>query len=567
MKSPYTELLSPAGSPQALDAAIKGGCDAVYFGGKAFNARINAKNFSNDDVLRSVEKCHAKNVRAYVTFNTLALDRELPEALEYAYFLYKAGVDALIITDLGLASQIRKYLPDFELHASTQCSAHNSYAASFLAKHGFSRMVTSRESSKETLKTLVERSPVEIEAFVHGAMCVCQSGQCLMSSFIGGRSGNRGECAQPCRLPYNGSYPLSLKDMCLASHVTELSDMGIASLKIEGRMKSPEYVYSVTSVYRRLIDEHRNASSREIDRMAAVFSRDGFSDGYYTGKINNGMLGVRSEEGKKASSAVSVKQKDLGYIRRPLEKKERTNVLPAYRQARTGVKKYDKPLVTARFYEPSVISGELPFDIVYLPLDKFDPAKANGVFLPPVIYDREADRYASALKRAVERGAEHVLVGNIGHIEIAEKSGAVLHGDYRLNIFNTPFAKFFEDASEFDSLLLSPELTLPQIRDIPVRKGVVVYGKVPLMTLEKRVGTDRLTDRKRVSFPVMNEAGRDIVFNSVPLYMLDKKGALRDSGIYEYHFIFSNETPGEVKKIAEAWKDGLPAAFPIKRIK
>jgi putative protease len=215
----------------------------------------------------------------YVTLNTAVLDKELKEAVAYADFLYGIGVDALIMSDLGLASLIRGRYPDMELHASTQASGHNAECAKTFAKMGFSRMVCARELSKDEIKELCTASPIEIEQFIHGAMCVSQSGQCLASAVMGGRSGNRGVCAQPCRMKYNGRYPLSLKDMCLAQHVTELIESGVASLKIEGRMKSPAYVYEVVSVYRRLLDEARNASKDEMQTLANVFSRGSFTDG------------------------------------------------------------------------------------------------------------------------------------------------------------------------------------------------------------------------------------------------------------------------------------------------
>lgn len=188
------------------------------------------------------------------------------EAAEFAFFLYEAGIDALILTDLGLASLLRRELPNLPLHASTQLSGHNADAAAFFSARGFSRMVCARELSGADLRRLCEASPIGIECFVHGALCVSHSGQCLLSAVMGGRSGNRGECAGPCRLPYNGRYPLSLKDLCLAGHLSELRRAGVCSLKIEGRMKSPAYVASTVSVYRRLLDEDRDAAPEEIAR-------------------------------------------------------------------------------------------------------------------------------------------------------------------------------------------------------------------------------------------------------------------------------------------------------------
>ena len=244
------ELLAPAGSMEAANAAVLAGADAIYVGGRFLNARMNAKNFSDGELISCIENCHKKGVRVYVTVNTAVLDKELSEAVKYTDFLYKIGTDALIISDLGLASAIKGRYPGMGIHASTQASGHNADCAKAFADLGFDRMVCARELSYNEITALCKTSPIEIEQFIHGAICVSQSGQCLLSAVMGGRSGNRGVCAQPCRMKYNGSYPLSMKDMCLASHVTELIKSGVSSLKIEGRMKSPSYVYKVVKAYR-----------------------------------------------------------------------------------------------------------------------------------------------------------------------------------------------------------------------------------------------------------------------------------------------------------------------------
>ena len=299
------ELLCPAGSPAAFDAAIDAGADAIYVGGLAFNARINAKNFTEDEMRDAIARAHAYGVKVYIAANTLVFDKEMSSFLRAAEAAYLAGADAFIVADLGAAAQLKKYIPDAELHASTQLSGHSLDTAKLLRDLGFSRMVCAREMSREDLIYFTKNSPIEAEVFVHGALCVCHSGQCLFSSVVGGRSGNRGECAQPCRLPYQtkgaNKYPLSLKDLSLAAHVAELCDMGVASFKIEGRMKSPEYVRETAAIWRRLIDERRNADRYELAELARIFSRGGYTDGYYEKNIGSHMLGVRSDEDKKIS--------------------------------------------------------------------------------------------------------------------------------------------------------------------------------------------------------------------------------------------------------------------------
>ena len=299
-KGALPELLSPAGDFEALVAAVKGGADAVYIGGKSFSARAFAKNFDMDEIRRAVRYCRLRGVKLYVTLNTLIYDKEMNEALEYAAELYRAGVDALISADVGLITLVRRYIPKLEVHASTQMSVHNSIGADAAAALGCTRVVLARELSGGDIVSVTENCKVETEVFLHGALCVCHSGQCLFSSLVGGRSGNRGECAQPCRLPYNGAYPLSLRDLSLASHIPALIDSGVASLKIEGRMKSPEYVYRVTKIYRHLLDERRCATEDELCELEMIFSRGGFTDGYFKGALDR-MTGVRSDADKQST--------------------------------------------------------------------------------------------------------------------------------------------------------------------------------------------------------------------------------------------------------------------------
>ena len=301
-KDNLPELLAPAGDFECLVAAVKGGADAVYIGGKLFSARAYAKNFDIDEIKKAVSYCHLHGVKLYVTMNILIYEGELDEAVAFAGELYVAGVDALIIADLGLVAAIREKLPEFELHASTQMSVNNSVGADLAYDLGCTRVVLARELSGNNMKDVTEACKAETEVFLHGALCVCHSGQCLFSSMIGGRSGNRGECAQPCRLPYNGGkYVLSLSDLSLAEHVKELIDSGVASLKIEGRMKSPDYVYTVTSIYRRLLDENRNSNKKENEKLERAFSRGGFTDGYFTGDTFKKMTGIRTEADKRIS--------------------------------------------------------------------------------------------------------------------------------------------------------------------------------------------------------------------------------------------------------------------------
>ncbi len=298
-----TELLAPAGGREALVAAVQSGADAVYMGFGAFNARRSARNFSDEEFRAAVSYCHLRGVKVYLTLNTLVTDRELPALADAARVASACGVDAILVQDWGVLDTLRSLIPDVPLHASTQMSLHTLSGVEESARLGMTRAVLARELSRGEIAEICKKSPIEIETFVHGALCMCYSGQCEMSAVIGRRSGNRGACAQPCRLPYGFSgkanaHPLSLKDACLAPFVPEMQDMGVACLKIEGRMKRPEYVAAVTEIYARLLREHRAPTTDEQKRLALVFSRDGFTEGYYRGARGREMFGTRPENAR-----------------------------------------------------------------------------------------------------------------------------------------------------------------------------------------------------------------------------------------------------------------------------
>ena len=295
------ELLSPAGSRAALEAAVQSGADAVYMGFGAFNARRNAKNFTDEEFADAVAYCHLRGVRVFLTLNTLLTDRELPQAAEVLRKASQMGVDAVLVQDWGVLTLAQAVTPDLPIHASTQMSLFTSGGARWAERLGMERVVLARELSREDIANVCRNCGAEIEVFVHGALCMCYSGQCTMSALIGQRSGNRGACAQPCRLPYgvNGpcknQFPLSLKDANLSAYLQELGDMGVACLKLEGRMKRPEYVAVITAIYRRLIDEKRGPTAEESRALEQAFSRSGFTDGYYRRRKGPAMFGTRPE--------------------------------------------------------------------------------------------------------------------------------------------------------------------------------------------------------------------------------------------------------------------------------
>ncbi len=700
-RQPLPELLAPAGNMESLVAAILGGADAVYVGGVRFGARAYAKNFELSELRDAVRLCHLWGVRLYVTLNTLIFDKEIDDALEYAKSLHGIGVDAVIISDLGLLSLIREHIPELELHASTQMGIHNKEGAELAYKMGCKRVVLARECSASDIRSITDSTLAECEVFVHGALCVCHSGQCLFSSMVGGRSGNRGECAQPCRLPYNGKYPLSLKDLSLSRHIRELIDSGVSSLKIEGRMKSPSYVYEVTSIYRRLLDEGRPSGRREEDRLSAVFSRGGFTDGYFVGKLFSPMTGTRSEEDKRISreleesyslpklriSARAVFQRQnaseltltadassawdsrgtSGYapvkisvratgavpvdaINAPLDKPsvsarlakmgntpfqllaediemeldEGINLPPSAINALRRdaldalLEKFSHPIskicgteaaddhktkitdipptsgisehagVSAIFFRSSVAEALLMkdpevckgIDRIFIPLFSYSSLpeslreRIEGVYLPPVISESEWSEVDAQLRAAVSLGAKYALIGNISHIALTAASGIIPIGDFRLNITNKYTAALYRTLGVSD-VILSPELTLPQARDIGGR--VITLGRIPLMLTERcfvrenfgceLCGSAAFRDRRGAEFPIMREYDhRNIIFNSAITYMGDRSEELRSMRVRGVHYIFSSESEDECIRLIASYKNGRQLAVPHRRI-
>ena len=675
------ELLSPAGSPEALTAAVAAGADAVYFGGTGFSNRMRAKNFSGDEIRSAIAFCHDYGVKCYITVNTRVRDIEMPGVLDFCRNLAEWGADALIVADLGIAAAVAEKIlphrPALELHASTQMSQATALDGEVLRTLGFSRMVVPRELGKKDLVRVCRESPIEVEMFIHGAHCVSYSGQCLMSWAMGGRSGNRGECAQPCRMMYtvtkNGQksvksrYPLSLKDMCLASHIPEIIDSGVRSLKIEGRQKSAAYVYGVTSVYRRLLDERRAADKEEIAYLDALFSRDGFTDGYFTGNYAK-MLGVRPEDAERVSDEAKY---DLSGRRRSLmgafalragepavftltfdgvtvsaagDVPEKASGAPVTED--TAAKNLTKfggtPFVLERenlsfdmeaglYYPVSglnalrrscleqltaalaqnggvpvkrdltgyrtpgavpaagektcevLASGQITqaalayFDRVYVPWKQYAHAAERGgaeklcANLPAAVYhDGDTERMLASLKAA---GCGRVMVHTMGQLRMAREMGFTADGSFRLNLTNSGALSVWYGLG-LASLVVSPELKLPAIRDLRYPCGVTVYGRIPLMMTERCFVSDGgcalrgkgvpcradITDRKGETFPVFSDGGsrdgscRSVIYNSRKLWMADRLQTVRNASFF--HFLFTDETAEEVDGVIAGYRAG-----------
>lgn len=692
-KRSLPELLAPAGSFEALEAAIEGGADAVYFGAGDFNARMRAKNFSGKELDEALRLCAIYGVRSYVTVNTRLRDRELIDALKLAEKIYLGGAGAVIAADLGLVSLINKYIPDLELHASTQLSGHSSLDAKALSDLGFTRMVCPREMSLSEIKGLCESSPIDIEMFIHGAHCVSFSGQCMMSYAMGGRSGNRGMCAQPCRLPFDmpgvkNRYPLSLSDMCFAGMMADVIDSGVSSLKIEGRQKSAEYVYGVTSVYRKLLDERRNATEDEVSALARLFNRGGFTSGYLKHSYS-GMLGVRSSDdaasskkegafehlrrkvrlnaeleldiGKEAKltvsdgrrSAVSYGQtvtedtsgramsedaarqnvsrlgatpyellnfsfkaeknafctlSEINRLRRDAVEKlmmtgERRVSAKLPEKIEKAALKRKSPILTAEFPSSGLVSEKALgyFDRIYVPLK--DAAHADGrkicVALPPLMFDDDIPYFEEKLKGY----SGEIMVHGLGQALFAKRLGLDAVSSFRLNVFNTQCAEVL--AGFVPGVCISPEVPPALLCGISACSSLIIYGKIPLMHTQRcmmsnggescpfkgfggRSGRRRekkpsqngdrvcdgalcrtyMTDRRGAEFFVMGlEDCSNMIYNSVPVYMADKKEYLSSYPADRYHFIFSDEDKKKTDFIIESYIKEKAPQFDVRRIK
>ncbi len=590
---PY--LLSPAGSPAALKAAIDAGADEVYLGGSDFNARKNASNFDRDALVRAAKHCRSSNVGLHITLNTLIYDKEFKSVLEYVDFLANdVRPDALIVQDLGLACEIRQAYPELALHASTQMRIHSPSDAEFLKNLGFTRAVLARELPKEDIAAFAATG-LETEIFVHGAICVSESGGCLMSSVIGNRSGNRGECAQPCRLPCKGKnrYPLSLKDMCLASHIPEISEIGVTSLKIEGRMKSPEYVGKVTAVYRRLIDENRTATADELKLLANVFSRTGFTDGYFVSRINRDMFGIRREEDKKVSNLFS--SRTIKAPKRPQKEelvKPSLFIMPERDESKTLhpakqkglVLRFEGKLPSERFlrkHAPSAARIDVPLHLCAD--DRIKPyIEKVSVILPRSVFLNEIESVKSQLKKAFGLNIRNATVSSFNQISLCD--GFYLHGDYAFNVVNRKTLSLLENLS-FSSVMLSPETDGRFPRGSKCALEYIGYGRTPLMYTRTCIianvnGCDvaskntvdapdnknqcfaALIDRTGARFPMIGAPNHtNVIYNSLAGYRLDRRSELKKCGVGLLTLMFTDESEERMEEVISLAQSGNRPSF------
>lgn len=659
------EILAPVGSFEALYAAVRCGADAVYFGGKAFNARRNASNFDTDEIKRAVEYCHSHGVKVHITLNTLVKDSELEEAYREIENMCRCGVDAFIVQDLGIAEAVKHICTDVALHASTQMSVQSEYGIELLKETGFSRVVLPREMSETEIKRISAATDIELECFVHGALCMCVSGQCLMSSVLGQRSGNRGLCAQPCRLPFGVNSPggcnLSLKDLSLIDKIPALVNAGVCSLKIEGRMKRPEYVAAAVTACKNKLD---GKSDREIfDALSAVFSRSGFTSGYFDSKLGKAMFGIRTKENVEASGAVLGSLSHLYDNENPLlpiniffklkseqfpsltvscgEKsvtavsdilpsaainRELTQTEACERLSKCGgtqfyvikadceidpglnisasainalrrdalsrlsdelahrepykinsfeydIKQHraEKRRLFLRFAEKSEIPADLSAaDRVIIPLDTDDLTVKRLILQKievaaeiPVNVFSNGELYLNNLKRLKKIGVELAVADNIDGIVLARRAGMEFSTGFGMNVLNSLTLKVLSELGAKNSLV-SVEAAADDISRIgaEIPRGALVYGRLPLMVTRNCPVKNRfscsecgresfLVDRMGIRFPVRCAYGCSYIFNSRPVYVIDRLDEIKNTDFDLLYFTV--EKADEAQEIIKSY--------------
>ena len=654
------ELLSPAGSYENLISAVHAGADAVYIGGAAFSARRNAKNFTDDEILKACNFCHLYGVKLYVAVNILIKESEMKDAISYVRFLIESGVDGIIIQDIGLMKQVRKMSPDIFINASTQMSIGSHRGANIAKKLGANRVVLARELGLKEISSIREKTNIELETFVHGALCMSWSGQCLMSSVIGGRSGNRGLCAQPCRLNYtlieNGkkvseNIPLlSLKDICLANELDKLSGV-VDSLKIEGRMKSKEYTASVTSLYKKAI--MGKITQEEIDKTLSFFSRGGSTEGYFNGRAFDKMMDytVSGKVSAERSDIIAVNEEDLSK-KTPIsmilnvsvdEKAKLCGKALKFEATACGdvLEEARKEFDENRIKEQLGKLGDTPFVIDDIIINKtgnpFLPVSLVNALRREVCSQLEEQICASFKKTtnpiegkdkickkrsspklvievttkeqmeacneigdfeiitgyelsksvdtpfsmcpAVDKEGEEInitapkiMVQNLGQIDNTKE----LYGGERLNITNSYSCDVARELG-IERVTLSPELNITEIKEITnstaVETEVIAYGNLPIMVMENCViksqgkctksgGKYEVLDRMGEKFPVICENCKNVILNSVPIYLADKGEDLLSLNVDAIRLKFTTEDKKTTQAVIKAYQDALMLKTP-----
>ena len=542
------ELLAPAGSLANLKAAIVNGADAVYLGMNKFGARAYAKNFNSDFLKKAVQICKSNNVKLFLTMNTLIKNEELSEFFKQLNYAYKCGIDAVIIQDCSFIDLIKNNYPDLKVHISTQTGVMNSFHANILKDAD--RINLARELNKSNIKFIRKNFGKELEIFVHGALCVSISGSCLFSSFIGGRSGNRGKCAQPCRKKYSGCFYLSTKELNLLAKIPELIEKGIDSIKIEGRMRTPYYVATTTSVYRKAIDDFYSGKFKITpemkEKLKSAFSRD-FTEGCYSSED------VFNREKATGESKVIEKEYEVP-IKFVLINRQSIN----FKVSKIPEKEAEEKRLFVRVYnfEDGIVASENGADIVYLDLFDKDFVKLKNkiksklyAVTPRIMFDSDVEKIKERIK---EISPDGLLAGNLGVLGFKLKMP--IHLDYNCNCFNDLNLNYLETLGAFP--IISPELSIKEQSEFKNKNfASFVHGKIRLMTLVHKFDKNEIEDEKGFKFfinPIFN--GFEIL-NEKELGLFNKCKNLRNSGIVNF-FIDTEKDVGKIVKIYRQILDG-----------
>ena len=590
------ELLAPAGSPEGVRAAVQSGAGAVYMGFGTFNARRNAQGFSHEEMADAIAYCRARNVKSNITLNILVGDRELDDALEDAKFLSEAGADALIVQDLGLARLIHAHAPDFALHASTQMTIHTLDGARQARDIGFSRVVLSRECTREQIEQITREAGVETEVFVHGALCMCYSGQCYLSAVIGQRSGNRGLCAQPCRLRrvfsrdgFTDGYYTGKKGDSMFGTKTDVPMNEVKALYDEAARRFAEGreapLVPVNLFFSARRDTGAVLSAGEVtvtggteqaknrpttpEMVEKSLSKTGGTPFYVKNmhiEVEDGLVIPASVMNgmRRDALALLLSKRSVAPSRDWMD----GNVLPRDEEAasREGFRGYTAAVRTEA--QAKALEG-LGLEAVYAPLEVAARTGLPAV-LPRVFSDSEQGQIEMLLGEAMSRGTNTVLVGNIGHIPLARRLGFAVHGDFGLNAYNSRTLCALAEMG-VSRQTLSFEARLAQIRDMsgPLETDLIVYGRLPLMIFENcairrqhggkcscKNGVTVLTDRRHESFPLLPEYGcRNTLIGNRPLCLREDFARL---GVQTARLLFTTESPEECAHIARAFLSGAP---------
>ncbi len=538
------ELLCPAGALANLKAAVASGADAIYFGMPKFSARNYAKNFNKEYLTKLIQICKSNNVKTYLTMNTLIKNSEIQDFFKQLKFAYLSGIDAVIIQDPSLIKIIKKQFPELKVHMSTQTGILNSFHANLFSDSN--RINLARELSENQIKEIRKKFNKEIEIFVHGALCISISGSCLFSSFIGGRSGNRGMCSQPCRKIYNKNYYLSTKELCLIKEINNIKKLNINSIKIEGRMRTPYYVAVTTSIYKQALNNPKFKITKEVlEKLNSAYSRE-FTKGKF--KEEN-VFNRKNSQGITNTQITEYKVKTKEII---INRKCNLN-LPEI----SNKKNNDKKLLVRVYNKRDAIQADKNgADIIYL--DLFDEnfleiknsiTKPLYAVTPRIMFDSDIEDIINKINKLKPAG---LVAGNLGILKLNLK--IPIHLDYNCNCFNDYSLSYFENLNAFP--IISPELSIKELTEFKNKNfAVLVHGKIRLMTLAHELEKNKIKDEKGFEFIINKIKNGCEILNKKEIGFFNKSKNLLNSDITNF-YIDTDKNVGNIVKIYRNILDG-----------